>query len=192
MRKKDDEFEEAERRAQRVAEAAEFVAHLFKTYQSAAATLHVQAEDHGIKDVKFMGTPRGVLAVEKIPGALKLAVARRDWPGGRVLREMIATEGYSKDSEILSVVPKQPLLGGSFIERAAENECRALLQGPVRKVSLFIDRWYVEDLDEWDVRKLESTDYPDHEWDEEDLPPDDGLSAEAVADMLAGGGYQIE
>jgi hypothetical protein len=86
MRKKDNEFEDAKRRARRITDAAALVLRVFESYRRTATTLHMQAEERGIKDVKFMGTPRGVLAVEKIPGALKLAVARRDWPGGQILR----------------------------------------------------------------------------------------------------------
>ena len=71
MRKKGDELEDAERRAQRIADAAALVARLFEAYRCQATRVHMQAEERGIKDVKFMGTPRGILAVEKIPGALK-------------------------------------------------------------------------------------------------------------------------
>jgi hypothetical protein len=50
---------------------------------------------------------------------------------------MNETEGYSKSAEMLAVIPKQTNLGGAFIERIAEKECRDLLSGPERKVSLF-------------------------------------------------------
>ena len=137
MRKKDNDFEDAERRARRITDAAAIVLRAFKTYRRAATTLHMQAEERGIKDVKFMGTPRGVLAVEKTPGALRLAVARCDWPGGLTLREMIETEGYSKSPEVLAVIPKLENPGGAFIDRITEKECRDLLRGPECKVSLF-------------------------------------------------------
>ncbi len=102
MRKKNNEFENAEHRARRIADDAALVLQVFETYRRAATTLHMEAEERGIQDVKFMGTPRGILAVEKSPGALKLAVARCDWPGGQTLREMIETEGYSKSPEVLA------------------------------------------------------------------------------------------
>jgi len=137
MRKKNNEFENAEHRARRIADDAALVLQVFETYRRAATTLHMEAEERGIQDVKFMGTPRGILAVEKSPGALKLAVARCDWPGGQTLREMIETEGYSKSPEVLAVIPKQGNPGAAFIERMAEKECRDLLRGPERKVSLF-------------------------------------------------------
>jgi hypothetical protein len=59
---------------------------------------------------------------------------------GQTLREMIETEGYSKSPEKLAVIPKQTNPGGAFIERIAEMECRDLLCGPERKVSLFSGR----------------------------------------------------
>ena len=133
MRKKED----VERRARRITDAATLALWAFEAYRSEAARLHMQAEEYGIKDLKFMGTPRGVLAVEKSPGAIRLAVARCDWPGGRTLRDMIETEGYSRSPEVLAVIPKQENLGAAYIKREAEKECRDLLRGPERKVSLF-------------------------------------------------------
>jgi hypothetical protein len=171
---------------------------LFEAYWRAATKLHMQAEERSIKDVKFMGTPRGVLAVEKIPGALKRAVARCDWPGGRTLREMIETEGYSKSPEVLAVIPKQVNPGGAFIERIAEKECRDLLCGPERKVSLFSGR-ILEDFGGFvmilakPVAVRSPLEQPFYVWDEElDWERDDGGFAGAAADLLAGGGYHVE
>src|SRR4051812_24655045 len=101
LRKKVIEAETNERRTQRIADAAAFVGRVFEAYRRVATMLHMQAEEHRINDVKFMGTPRGVLAVEKVPGALKRALARSDWPGGPTLKEMIETEGFSKSPEVL-------------------------------------------------------------------------------------------
>jgi hypothetical protein len=109
MRKKD---EDAERKARRIADEAALALRNFEAYRREAARLHMEAEERGIKDVKFMGTQRGVLAVEEAPGAPKLAMARCDWPGGATLKEMIETEGYSKSPEMLAVIPKESNLGG--------------------------------------------------------------------------------
>ena len=73
MRKKGDEFEDAERRTQRIADAAALVAEVFEVLPVSRKNTHMQAEGHGIKDVKFMGTPRGVLAVEKSGANIKLS-----------------------------------------------------------------------------------------------------------------------
>ncbi len=197
LRKKGDEFEDAARRAQRITDAAALVAEAFDAYRREAARLHMQAEERGIKDVKFMGTPRGILAVEKIPGALKLAVARCDWPGGGTLSAMIETEGYSKSPEVLAIIPKQSNLGGPFIERIAEKECRDLLCGPERKVSLFSghidEEGYVWlPLGSKPEAGLSAPQYP-HDWDDElDLERDDSGFDGQAADLLAGGGYHVE
>jgi hypothetical protein len=201
MRKKDDDFEDGKHRAQRIADAAALVAQVFEAYRREAARLHMQAEERGIKDVKFMGTRRGILAVEKIPGALKLAVARCDWPGGHILRKMIETEGYSKSPEMLAVIPKQTNPGGAFIERIAEKECRDLLSGPERKVSLFSGHILENGTGQFwmpsepvAVMRYSLPQYPFYDWDEElDRERDDndsGFAGEA-ADLLAGGGYHV-
>jgi hypothetical protein len=138
------------------------------------------------------------LAVEKIPGALRLAVARRDWPGGRTLREMVETEGYSKSPEVLAVILKQENPGGAFIERIAEKECLDLLRGPERKVSLFSGLMdddghvWMPPLPMAVVRRLPPL-YPVHVWDEElDSERDDSGFAGEAADLLAGGGFHVE
>ena len=188
MRKKDNKVEDVERRAKRITDAAALVAELFDVYRREAARLHMQAEEGGIKDVKFMGTPRGILAVEKIPGALKLAVARCDWPGGHTLREMIETEGYSKSPEVLAIIPKQSNLGGPFIEKIAEKECRDLLFGPERKVSLFSGHMDEEGylwlpLGSMPVEGHSAPQCP-YDWDDElDLERDDSGFAGQAADL---------
>jgi hypothetical protein len=155
----------------------------------------LQAEEHRIKDVKFLGTPRGVLAVEKIPGALRLAVASRDWPGGRTLREMIETEGYSKSPEVLALIPKQENPGGAFIARIAEKECRDLLRGPERKLSLFSGRT-LEDFGSFvmiltkPISTFSLSELQD--WGDEELTLERANSGFEAADLLAGGGFHVE
>jgi len=190
MRKKDNDFEHARRRARRIADNAALVLRIFEAYRSQAAILHMQAEERGINDVKFMGTQRGILAVEKSPGALRLAVARCDWPGGETLRAMIETEGYSKSPEILAVVPKNSNPGGPFIQRIAEKECRDLLGGEERKVSLFSG--HVDD----DGRvwmgplPMEGSPLPELFDDYDEDLPHASFAGEA-ADLLAGGGFHV-
>jgi len=185
-------------RARHKTDAAALALRVLEAYRNEATRLHLQAEEHRIKDVKFLGTPRGVLAVEKIPGALRLAVASRDWPGGRTLREMIETEGYSKSPEVLALIPKQENPGGAFIARIAEKECRDLLHGPERKLSLFSGHMdddghvWMPPLPIAVVRRLPPL-YPFYVCDEElDLERDDGGFAGEAADLLAGGGYHVE
>jgi hypothetical protein len=195
MRKKDNDhdFEHARHRVRRVEDDAALALRIFEAYRSEAARLHMQAEERGIKDVKFMGTQRGILAVEKSPGALRLAVARCDWPGGWTLRAMIETEGYSKSPEILAVIPKNPNPGGPFIQRIAEKECRDLLGGEERKVSLFSG--HVDDDGRvWMLPlPMEGSHLPELFDDyDEDLLHADGGFAGAAADLLAGGGFHVE
>jgi hypothetical protein len=200
MRKKDD----AELRARRITDAAALALRVFEVYRHEAARLHMQAEERGI-DVKFMGTPRGVLAVEKTPGALRLAVARCDWPGGRTLRDMIETEGYSKSPEVLAAIPKQETPVGPFFVRIAEKECRDLLCGPERKVSLFSG--YMDEEGHLmmpplpmngvklptNVVRLLPPLYPSYVWDEEfDWEDADSGFAGGAADLLAGGGFHVK
>ena len=56
----------------------------------------------------LMGTPRGILAVEEVPGAIRLAAARLDWPGGSTLRMYRETE----NPELLALLPS-PFQGGA-------------------------------------------------------------------------------
>ena len=110
---------------------------------------------------------------------------------------MIETEGYSKSPEMLAVIPKQRNPGGPFIERIAEKECRDLLCGPERKVSLFSGH-----MDEEGYLMIPPQPMADR-W---EAPPvrtpsmigtmnwigsasDSGFAGQA-ADLLAGGGFQ--
>ena len=194
MRRKDHKFEKTQHRARRMEDEAALAIRVFESYRREAARLHIQAEERDIKDVKFLGTPCGILAAEKVPGALRLAVARCDWPGGQLLREMIETEGYSKSPEMLAVIPRQPATGATFIEREAEKECRDLLSGPECKVSLFAG--HTDDDGEVWMRPFPAGHCPppdpfdacELELDREHV--DGGFSGDAM-DLLAGGGFHV-
>lgn len=120
--------------AKRKADDAHFAVQALENYQAFATLRHFSAEADGIKGVKFIGTPHGVLAVEETPGAM--AVAR----ASRMLWGMRETESHSKHPDVLAILPP-PMLGGSFIRRETERKCRELLRGPERKVSLFTVDW---------------------------------------------------
>jgi hypothetical protein len=195
MRKKDNDFEHARRRERRIADDAALALRVFDAYRRIATSLHMEAELHGIKDVKFMGTQRGVLVAEARPGALRLAVARCDWPGGKALRDMIETEGYSKSPEVLAMIPNQPIVRGAFIERMVEKECRDLLVRAERRVSLFSGHHVDDDGRVWTWPFWpfpEEQSRPPDTFDEydEDLHADGGFAGEAT-DLLAGGGFHV-
>ncbi len=76
----------------------------------------------------------------------------------------------------------------------AEADCRKLLRGPHRGVSLFRRQWHMPagcHIVEIDPKRGFHHSY---DWDEEmdDLPDSGGIPIEAVADFLAGDGYQVE
>ena len=90
-----------------IAKNAHHDAYMLERYRGCATTLHMQAEHYGVR-VRFMGTPRGILAVEEVPGAIRLAAARLDWPGGSTLRMYRETE----NPELLALLPS-PFQGGA-------------------------------------------------------------------------------
>jgi hypothetical protein len=134
-RQKNNAAEAAEELFHQKEQNAHDAAQAFENYLGFSSMLNDSADVHGIQNVEFVGIPDGVLAIEKTPGAIKLAMARDDWPHGRDLRSLRETEGLS--SEILAMLPP-PMLGGSFIQREREKQLRDdLLKNPARKVSLF-------------------------------------------------------
>ena len=147
-----------------------------------AALLRAQARHYDVK-VRFMGTPKGVLAVEEAPGAL--VPASYGWWGlGGPWRE---TRFRSTDREVVEML-LQPQLGGSFIQRECEKECRDLLLKGPRQVSLFTYHW------EPDVANHPApVSLPSWPWEDErpDQPEGDDLSSDQVEELLAGGGYRV-
>jgi hypothetical protein len=134
-----------------------------------------------------MGTPRGIFAVEETPGAL--AAADVFWNGvdeGIQLQQWNSTKLPSTDSEVIEAV-LQPQLGGSFIQRECEKECRdSLLSGP-KPVYFFEWDWERRVASVSGAQALPTcwADEPD------DRPEDDGLSSDQLVDLLAGGGFGV-
>jgi len=175
----------------RIAQNAHDARYRLEECQSIAARLHIEADACGIKHVKFMGTSRGVLAVEEIPGAIGPAIARTDWPGASTLRRYHETEARSDDREVLALI-QQPVGGSSFIAKESENACRALLKGPAKKVSFFVWDWdffVTGSKEQGTLRQL-----PQHwsYWDDEGSDWKHQQVGESGEELLAGGGYQIE
>jgi hypothetical protein len=143
-----------------------------------AALSRAQARRYDLK-VRFMGTPNGVLAVEETPGDLE---AFYGWWGlGGPWRE---TKFCSTDREVVEIL-LQPQLGGSFIQRECEKECRDFLLKGARQVSLFTYDWY-HYLATCTPQSLPS-------WGDErpDQPEDDDFSSDHVRELVAGGGYRV-
>jgi hypothetical protein len=91
------------------------------------------------------------------------------------------------DPEVIEAVVealKHETPGGSFIQGEYEKECRALLKGPVRRISLFT---YDPD---W-RNSLGEVPYLSTAWaDDRDNVADDGDGFDGgLKDLLAGGGY---
>jgi hypothetical protein len=160
---------------------------LFEAYQAIASFMT-------FCDLRMMGTPGGIIAVEVKPGALKILKANDRWDRW-TLSMMSETRHLSKD--ILAGLP-EPDLGKSFIRREAETEFRDILRAnPDRLVSLF--RWERRDVPllpwawafciaEIDPPMVASS------WadDDEDEELDAGGTREAVEDFLSADGCQIE
>ena len=144
-----------------------------------AALLRAEARRHDLK-VRFMGTSKGVLAVEEAPGAL--AAAYGWWGLGGVWRE---TRFRSTDREVVEMLLK-PQLGGSFIQRECEKECRDLLLKQARPVSLF-----TYDLEHYVANNPAPVSLPSWGYERPDQPEDDDLSSDQVGELLAGGGYRV-
>jgi hypothetical protein len=146
-----------------------------------AALLRAQARRYDLK-VRFMGTSKGILAVEETPGAL--AAESYGWWGlGGPWRE---TRFRSTDREVVEIL-LQPQVGGSFIQKECEKECRDLLLKGARQVSLFTYDWYQN------VATCTPQSLPSWPWDDErpDQREDDNLSSDHVGELLAGGGYRV-
>jgi hypothetical protein len=87
-----------------------------------------------------MGTIKGILAVEGLTNPA--CVNDLPWQPPTL---MSATEHYpgnpeAGDPQVIEAVIealKRETLGGSFIRREYEKECRALLKGSVRRIALF-------------------------------------------------------
>ena len=69
---------------------------LFKLYKHAAMMLRAHAELDGVNGLQFLATPRGILPIEEMPGAGRLAEAN-DGPLGHWMRT-IREEGYASKS----------------------------------------------------------------------------------------------
>jgi hypothetical protein len=154
-------------------------ADLYGDHRGFAALLRAQARRYDLK-VRFMGTPKGVLAVEETPGAL--APESYGWWGlGGPWRE---TRFHSTDQEVVEIL-LQPQLDGSFIQRECEKECRDLLLKGARQVSLFTYDWHQH----WATCVPQSLPSCDDE--RPDQPEDEDLSSDHVRELLIGGGYRV-
>jgi hypothetical protein len=88
-------------------------------YRGYAAYLRSLAKLYNAK-VKFMGTPKGILAVEETPGAL--AAASVFWNGvdaGVQLQQWLSTKLHSTDRQVVEAI-LQPQLVGRFIRNRAK------------------------------------------------------------------------
>ena len=162
-------------------EDSQLYAELYGDHRGFAALLRAQALRYDLK-VRFMGTSKGVLAVEETPGAL--AACYGWWGLGGPWRE---TRFRSTDREVVEIL-LQPQIGGSFIQRECEKECRDLLLKGPRQVSLFTYHW------EPDVAKHPApVSLPSWPCDDErpDQPEDDDRSSDHVGELVAGGGYRV-
>jgi hypothetical protein len=73
--------------------------------------------DDRLKDISFIGTPYGVIAIEKRSGALALAIASVD-----TFEKMKRTETEAGDPMVRAAIG-EPALGASFIQKMSEQDC---------------------------------------------------------------------
>jgi hypothetical protein len=167
--------------------------HSLESYQDWATLSNAETERRGVKHVRFMGTNKGLLAVE---GLIDDAhVDDPPWLGVRTQMSRVTEHDPANpeagDPEVVEAVVealKLEPLAGSFIRQEYEKECRALLRGPVRRIALF-----THDPDWRDKRPpggwpalLTWAD----DWDVEDNVQDDPDRGSFNGDdLLAGGGY---
>jgi hypothetical protein len=154
-------------------------AELYGDHRGFAALLRAQALRYDLK-VRFMGTSKGVLAVEETPGAL--AACHGWWGLGGPWRE---TRFRSTDREVVEIL-LQPQIGGSFIQRECEKECRDLLLKGARPVSLFTYDW-----DHHVANHPAPVSLPSWDYEQPDQPEDDDLSSDQIGELFAGGGYRV-
>jgi hypothetical protein len=159
----------------------------YESYQHWATLTNAEAERKGIKHVRFIGTRKGILAVEALTN--RADVNDSAWGPPFLTREAQhdPTDPDGSDPEVIGAVVealKKAASGGSFIQREYEKECQALLKGPVRRISLFTyDPDWRNSLGE--VSHL-LTAWAD---DRDDVADDDGDFNGDVKELLAGGGY---
>ena len=155
------------------------------------------AERCGAKHIRFMGTQKGVLAVQaKRENDLPCPIPWKpcSWWGTKELKHDPGNPEAGDPEVIAAVIDalKRETLGGSFIQLEYEKECRALLRGPVLRVSLF-----VHDPDWLNKPPPGGWQYLSTAWaDDCDNMEIGGGSTEfgyasGVPELLAGGGFQI-
>jgi predicted nucleic acid-binding Zn ribbon protein len=160
-------------------------------YQEWATIMSAEAERKGLKHVRFIGTGKGILAVEGLTNQGQ--VDDPPWGPPILTREIEhnPVNPEAGDPEVIEAVVealKSETLGGSFVQREYEKECRALLKGAVRRIALFA---YDPDWRNSSVPVGGWPSLPSFSWDDDrdDVADDGGDFNSDTKDLLAGGGY---
>jgi hypothetical protein len=179
-----------------IAENVHDTARRLEFCQSWATIQNVEAERVGNEHVRFIGTQRGILAVQaKCEYDLLWSAPWKPHMHGTKELKHDPSNPEVGDPEVIEAVIEalnHETLGGSFIQREFEKECQALLRGPVKRISLFIEDpdwlnkpppggWVVLSTPWWDDRDDVGN------WDRDN----DYAGGETGADLLAGGGFQV-
>jgi hypothetical protein len=200
-RKLKEEADKAFKVGLRIAQNTHDAARQMDLHRFLAREQNVRADSVRHKHIRFMGIQRGVLGVQAyraddLPWPIPWKPFGRSWLKVRESQHDPANP-EAGDPEVIEAVVEalqHETLGGSFMQREYEKECRALLKGAVKRISLFTaeprgatdsppSQWlslepvtsdYLELLDRWD---------------------DNGVQENAdsldVTDLIAGGGFGI-
>jgi hypothetical protein len=111
----------------------------YECFRGQAVTLRRRFEFFGVKDVKFVATPLGIIAVGDFIGAVNGIDYDdwRDWDGdNNPSFPLYATEYDADDPMIIEALSQRTLFAGSYLRMEHEQGDTAAIQTPVQKVLL--------------------------------------------------------
>jgi hypothetical protein len=172
-------------------------------HQHLAMRQNLSADGIRRKHIRFMGIQRGVLAVQGVlENDLPWPVPWRPFLGRWLKVSELKHDPANPeagDPEVIEAVVdalQHETLGGSFMQREFEKECRALLRGPVKRISLFTVAFRDIPLPHWPylvpAQPESSVEWPEG-WEEGNAPRDRGPAVDASdLDLVFGsGGFTI-
>jgi hypothetical protein len=175
----------------RIAQNAHHAGLQLDLHRGLAMTQNLAADNVRANHIRFMGIQKGVLAVQASREILPCQAPW--WPAGWswLKVEELTHEPANPDAgdpEVIEAVVEalqHETLGGSFMQRQFEKECRALLRGPVKRISLFTMGYRDAPVSKWSFlvpARSDSLDAGHDDWDE--VKNWDRANEDGVAELI--------